>query len=154
MKRITIQQIDNERFGPFGSTAKLPAGPPLAADGTFKYWSDAANYEIDGETEIGYCTVYRQDEDVVDWMEQHVRTPEILIPIDAPFVLPVMSDAGDVQAFRAEPGEALIIGQGVWHSACKPFGADEASYFVLFRRGTPREDVAKKKIDPVTIESA
>ena len=151
MKRIAVQQINTEAFEPFGSKSAMPNGTPLASDATFKYWSDVANYEIDGETEIGYCTVYGQEDGVVNWMERHARTPEILIPIDVPFVLPVMSDDGDVQAFRADPGEAVVIGRGVWHSACKPIGADEASYFVIFRRGTPQEDVIKTDIEPVTL---
>ncbi len=152
MNQIRCQRISPDDFTPFGSTAKPPSGPALAADETFKYWSDVASYRIDGETEIGYCTVYSQQEDVVTWMERHDRTPEILIPIDRPFVLPVMSDGGDVHAFRAEPGEAVVINRGVWHSACKPVDGREASYFVIFRRGTPQEDVIKKDIESVTIE--
>lgn len=154
MKRIDYHPVSDGRFNDFGAAAAMPNGAPLAADGTFEYWSDVANYRIDGDTEIGYCTVYRQEEDRVDWMEQHVKTPEILIPIDGPFVLPVMNEKGDVAAFRAEPGQAVVIGQGVWHSACKPVDAEQASYFVVFRRGTPQEDVTKKDIEPVVINRA
>lgn len=153
MNRINYQRISGGGFRPYGSSAVPPEGAPLAADDTFKYWSDVASYYVEGETEIGYCTVYRQDRNVVDWMEQHLRTPEILIPIDRPLVLPVMSDKGHVEAFRAERGEAVVIAPGVWHSACKPLDGEEASYFVIFRRGTPREDVTKKDIEPVTIHA-
>lgn len=154
MQTIHPKRINNDNYAAFGRVARVPAGEPLAADETFKYWSDSAHYRIDGETEIGYCTVYRQDEDVVEWMERHDRTPEVLIPIDGPFVLPVMSADGEVEAFRAEPGEAVVIGPSVWHSACKPVNADEASYFVVFRRGTPQEDVIKKDLQRVRIERA
>ena len=85
------------------------------------------------------------------WMERHDRTPEFLIPADGPFLLPVMDDAGAVAVFRVEPGEAVVIGQGVWHSACLPVGAEAATYFVVFRRGTPQEDVTKQDIDPVAL---
>ncbi len=154
MKRTTIRRIDDEAFRRYGSVAVCPAGPPLAEDATFKYWSDAGNYRIEGETEIGFCTVYSQDRDIVDWMEQHARSPEIIIPIDSAVVLPVMSDDGQVDAFLIEPGEAVVIGEDVRHSACKPFGSDEAAYFVIFRRGTPQEDVTKMDIEPVSIDSA
>src|SRR5690606_41731797 len=121
---------------------------------TFKFWSDLTHYLIEGETEIGLCTVYRQDEPRVAWMERHERTPELLIPIDAPFVLPVMTaDAPDsgVEAFRVEVGEAVVVGQNVWHSACHPVGRDAATYFVIFRRGTPHEDVVKKDVAGVVV---
>ncbi len=152
MKRIQTQRLSSDDFGPYGSVAVRPAGPPLAEDDSFKYWSDAGRYGIEGETEIGYCTVFRRDRAVVDWMERHVRTPEILIPVDHALVLPVTSDDGAVAAFVAEPGEAVVIGPGVWHSACLPLAEDEATYFVIFRRRTPHEDVTKKSIEPVVIE--
>ena len=151
MPTIKPRRITPENFAPFGRVVTAPAHEPTASGPTFKFWSDIASYHVDGETEIGLCTVYRQDRDVVDWMEQHVRTPEILIPIDAPFVLPVMKD-GNVQAFIVNPGEAAVIGDGEWHSACIPAGRMEMRYFVIFRRGTPAQDVTKQDIQPLEIE--
>lgn len=143
-----------EPFAPFGRVAVRPESEPTAADRTFAFWSDVTRLDIDGAAEIGYCTVRRQERDVVDWVERHDRTPELLVPIDAPFVLPVMGDDGRVRAFRVDLGQAVVIGRGVWHSACKPVGAREATYFVVFRRGTPREDVVKKDVEPVVVERA
>ena len=151
MHQIKPQRISAENFAPFGKVVLAPTQEPTAAGPTFKFWSDIAGYHVDGDTEVGLCTVYRQDRDVVDWMEQHVRTPEILIPIDAPFVLPVMNDGG-VEAFVVKPGEVVIIGDGQWHSACIPAGRMEMTYFVIFRRSTPLEDVTKQDIEAVEIE--
>lgn len=150
---VTPQRITPENFARYGRVARLPESAPTAEDATFRYWSDAAHYEINGETEIGFCTVYRQDQPAVTWMERHDRTPELLIPIDGPFLLPVMEESGaGVEVFEVQPGEAVVIGQGVWHSACHPAGGDAVTYFVLFRRGTPQEDVTKKDLPatPVT----
>jgi ureidoglycolate lyase len=140
-----------EAFARFGAVVPAPTQEPTAADATFSYWSDLAHYRIEGETEIGLCTVYRQSEPRVTWMERHDRTPEFLIPADGPFLLPVMDDAGAVEVFRVEPGEAVVIGQGVWHSACHPVHGDSATYFVVFRRGTPQEDVTKQDLEPVVV---
>jgi ureidoglycolate lyase len=140
-----------DSFARFGTVVAVPSSSPTASDGTFSYWSDLARYSIDGDSEIGLCTVYRQAEPSVIWMERHDRTPEILIPANGPFLLPVMEEDGAVEVFRVEPGEAVVIGTGVWHSACLPIDGDETTYFVLFRRGTPREDVIKKDIDPVSV---
>lgn len=148
---MRAQPITPENFGPFGRVASPPSGPPLASDETFKFWSDVAQYDTDGESEIGFCTVYPRD-GRVDWMERHDRTQELLVPIDGPFVLPVMDEDGGVHAFRAEPGTAVVIGRGVWHSACHPVDSDAATYFVIFRRGTPREDVVKQEIEPVRVD--
>lgn len=142
-----------EAFARFGSVVPAPASAPTAEDPTFRYWSDLAHYRIDGETEVGLCTVFRQDAPRVTWMERHDRTPEFLIPADAPFLLPVMDEAGTVEVFRVDLGEAIVIADGVWHSACHPVDAEQATYFVVFRRGTPAEDVVKQDIEPVAVGS-
>ena len=154
MTKIEPHRITPERFRPYGEVAQPPAAEPTAADDTFSFWSDVASYHIEGDTEIGLCTVHRQAPARVTWVERHARTPELLIPIDAPFVLPVLKeDAPDsaVEAFRVNIGEAIVIGQGVWHSACHPVGRDQATYFVIFRRGTPHEDVIKKDVAGVAV---
>lgn len=149
---MQAKAITPENFSEFGRVARPPTDDPLAADETFKFWSDVAHFEIPGETEIGFCTVYGRS-GRVDWMERHDRTPELLVPIDGPFVLPVMTDDGRLGAFRADPGTAVVIGQGVWHGACHPVESDETTYFVIFRRGTPQEDVTKQDIEPIHIET-
>ncbi len=48
-------------------------------------------------------------------------------------------------------GEAVVLDPGAWHSACVPAEGAEATYFVIFRRGTPHEDVEKIETNPVSI---
>ncbi|SRR5690606_17103679 len=142
-----------ENFGKYGKIVKAPQGKPTSEAADYKFWSDIANYKIDGNTEVGICTVYKQDENIITGMERHLHTPEILIPIDAPFVLPVMLDDEDsAEAFKIEIGEAIIINNAVWHGACLPVGKNESSYFVIFRHRTPQEDVEKKTVSPFKIE--
>lgn len=154
MTQIEPLRITSDRFRPYGKVVQPPTAAPTAADDTFSFWSDVVSYHIEGDTEIGLCTVYRQAPARVTWMERHAQTPELLIPIDASFVLPVVkAGAPDsaVEVFRVNVGEAVVIGQGVWHSACHPVDTDEATYFVIFRRGTPHEDVEKKDVAGVVL---
>jgi len=148
---LDYQRATSTSFARYGSVVNTPDGSPTAADGSFKYWSDLAHYAVSGETEIGLCTVYQQSEPRVTWMERHDQTPEILIPVDAPFLLPVMDDRDKVELFRVDPGEAVVIDVSVWHSACIPVGATAATYFVIFRRGTPAEDVIKRDIEALEV---
>lgn len=153
MTEIVPSPISADGFSRFGEVAVLPDEPPLAESGEFSFWSDTANYHVDGETEIGFCTVYPHPGNRVTWMERHERTPELLVPIDGRLVLPVMSSDDDphVRAFEFGPGEAVVIGRNVWHSACLPIGSDAVRYFVIFRRGTPHEDVIKVEIPEISI---
>lgn len=153
--KIKVQSITPENFAKFGKVVTTPKENPTAQAKEFKFWSDIADYHIDGETEIGLCTVYKQPQIEIVGVERHLKTPEILIPIDAPFILPVLLDGepdANVQAFQTEIGEAAVINPGVWHGACIPVGKDESSYFVIFRKKTPQEDVVKKPIEIVTLE--
>ena len=152
MDPLVPRRAAPDSFARFGAVVSAPTAEPTAADATFRYWSDLAHFQIDGETEIGLCTVYRQSAPRVAWMERHDRTPEILVPTDGPFLLPVMDEGGEVEVFRVEPGEAVVIAPGVWHSACLPADAEQATYLVVFRRGTPQEDVAKQDIAPLPVD--
>jgi ureidoglycolate hydrolase len=152
---VRVVEATPESFVRFGKSFKIPKGTPTARAPEFAYWSDVIDYRIDGETEIGWCTVFRQPTLHVAGVERHRKTPEILIPVDAPFILPVLRE-GDppeaLQAFRVNVGEAVVIDDGVWHGACLPVGTAESSYFVIFRKGTPHEDVEMKQIPVVTLE--
>lgn len=152
---VRVVEATPVAFKKFGKVFKVPKGMPTAESAEFRYWSDVTHYSIQGETEIGWCVVYRQPAMTVTGVERHVQTPEILIPVDAPFILPVLTD-GDLdnklEAFKVDIGEAIVIREGVWHGACLPLGKKESSYFVIFRKGTPQEDVAKRAITGVTIK--
>lgn len=155
MITINTKPITEDNFKKFGKVVKSPKGEPTAQAADFKFWSDIANYEIDGSTEIGICTVYKQPKNIINGMERHLETPEILIPIDAPFVLPLLKEGETEEqskAFQVDIGEAVIIDKAVWHGACLPVGKEESSYFVIFRKGTPNEDVYKKEIKEIELQ--
>lgn len=148
---INARRVTPDNFAAFGKVVQPSTHDALVSTDFFRYWSDIACYHVEGETEIGYCTAYKNPNALVMWMERHLRTPEVLIPADAPFVLPVMLRDGEVAAFRVEPGEAVVLRSGAWHSACIPACSGSASYFVIFRRGTPHDDVDKCEIPIVRI---
>jgi ureidoglycolate lyase len=145
--------VDGEIFSRFGAVVLSPGGSPTSQAGDYKFWSDIAHYEIQGETEVGLCQVFRQESNVITGMERHLKTPELLIPIDAPFALPLLLDGSpSASVFLVRPGQAVAIHTGVWHGACLPVGASSSWYFVIFRRGTPVSDVHKRPVEPFAIE--
>jgi len=144
MFQVKIKNISTENFKDFGKVVSFPEKQPTSEAVHYQFWSDIASYSIEGQTEIGLCKVLKQKRNIINSMERHLNTPEILIPIDAPFVLPVMrkSDSGkSAEAFKVDIGQAVIINSAIWHGACIPVNQNESSYFVIFRRGTPAEDV-------------
>jgi ureidoglycolate hydrolase len=57
-----------------------------------------------------------------------------------------------IKSFEVGPGEVVIIDKAVWHGACIPVGKEESTYFVIFRRNTPSEDIEKKSIQTIELE--
>ncbi|MCB0731811.1 MAG: ureidoglycolate lyase [Ignavibacteriae bacterium] len=146
---IKANKINSENFVKYGRIVLNPTGEPTSQASDYKFWPNIANYKIEGPTEIGICTVFKQDKNIIKGMEHHKLTPEILIPIDAPFVLPLLhpeESPDKAEAFLVDIGEAVIIDQNIWHGACLPVGRDQSSYFVIFRKDTPQEDVYKKEV--------
>lgn len=152
--KVKAKRITPATFAAYGKVVTSATGEPTSRAHDYKFWSNIANYLIRGETEIGICTVYQQLTMEISGVERHMKTPEILIPIDAPFILPLLLEGQqehDLQAFLVGIGEAVVIEEGVWHGACLPVGKNESSYFVIFRKNTADEDVAKKVIEKVQI---
>ena len=153
---IKAKNITPENFLSFGKVVVGAFGKPTSQASDYKFWSDIMNYKIDGDTEVGICTVYKQVTNSIKGMERHLNTPEILIPIDAPFILPLLNDKnnpGEADAFIVNIGQAIAVNEKVWHGACIPFRKDECSYFVIFKRGTPYSDVEKTDLPELTISS-
>jgi ureidoglycolate hydrolase len=145
---MDVVKADNSNFIRYGKIVSTPEGQPTSEGADYRFWSDIAGYKIEGETEIGICIVYKQENIDINNVERHLRTPEILIPIDAPFILPVVNkkDNNKLEYFQVDIGEAVVINEAVWHGPCLPVGKEQSSYFVIFRRKTPFEDVEKKSI--------
>jgi ureidoglycolate hydrolase len=153
MQKIHTKNISSENFKKYGMVVTSPRATPTSQGDNYKFWSDIAHYHITTTAEIGICTVFNQSEIRIDSMERHLKTPEILIPIDAPFVVPLLIDAAAAspESFHVNLGEAVVINEGIWHSACIPIGVEQSSYFVIFRRNTPHDDVQMKSVESFQI---
>jgi ureidoglycolate hydrolase len=149
---VSATRVDHDSFAPFGTVVLAPAGRPTSEGPTYRFWSDLAHYDCGGETEIGVCAVSGSPSIEFRSLERHLHTPEILVPIDAPFALPLMVEGTDEpKAFIVNIGEAVVIDRAVWHGACVPIGVARSSYFVIFRRGTPHNDVEHRDVTPFTL---
>ncbi|HEX2983323.1 MAG TPA: ureidoglycolate lyase [Ignavibacteriales bacterium] len=152
---VKSKKIDNNNIKKFGHAVVSQTGEPSMQGETFKFWSDIADYQINGETEIGICTVYKQHVNEITGIERHMETPEILVPIDAPFILPLLKEGDNenaLEAFKVDVGEAVVIDKAVWHGACFPVGKEKSSYFVIFKKGTPFNDMHKKDTNKIEIQ--
>ena len=152
---VRARNLTAEAFSKFGRVIEVPNSKPLVERENVKFWGTIATFKVDGEAEIGICVV-KKDSNILKFMERHVQTPEVIIPIKGDFVLPVaisknLDDrdeypkAEDVEAFYIRDEQALILNKGVWHYAPLPV-ENKASFFVIFKKETTRRDLDVKEI--------
>ncbi len=152
---VKVKKLTASSFAKFGKIADAKIKPPLVDAENLKFWTTIATYTVDGETEIALCQV-KKSVDSVGMLERHVKTPEILVPIEGDFILPVAPagnlqdsaetpEASDVEAFLVHSDQAVVMEKGVWHTAPIPIGK-ETSFFVIFRKETTKQDVVFKKL--------
>ena len=154
---VAIKEATPENFQGYGSLVTLPDYPaPLGTD-TIRYWPALAKYLIEGETEIGLCTCLERPRQV-ESLERHCNTPEILVPLDDDFILPVAYTpqpvtegnklkVEGVQIMKIRRGTVVILNPGVWHWAVWPDKNKSVTYLVEFKSNTPKEDFEKKDIE-------
>ena len=112
-----------------------------------EFYGELGLIECRGELEIGIC-VFRNRPLVLDRMERHVMTQELLYAIDDDFIaVAAPNEAGgevprlsELVALRVKRGEGLLFQKGVWHWAPYPFAA-ESFALVGFARGTATTDM-------------
>ncbi|OBZ19303.1 hypothetical protein A8L34_07260 [Bacillus sp. FJAT-27264] len=140
---INVEPLTKEAFEPFGKVIDLPSyAPPKTGDG----W-DCWNYidMLDVHEPIGFgLVITKKREFLVDAMERHVSREELLLTFDKEIIQPVAlcadiddpdehPDASTVKCFRIKPGQAIIIGRGVWHSPAYP-AHDDARYMFAIEK--------------------
>jgi len=157
MKQLTVKvkMITPSSFAKFGKVADSKIKPPLVDAENLKFWTTIATYTVEGDTEIALCQV-KNSTNSVGMLERHIKTPEILVPIEGDFILPVapagnlqdtdeIPEASGVEAFLVHSDQAVVMEKGVWHTAPIPTGK-EISFFVIFRKETTKQDAVFKKL--------
>ncbi len=135
MRQLMSRALDKDAFAPFGQAVMEPTGAPSSAGKGFDCWFNVA--ELTGTNlKLGQVVAHRGDGTVAA-MERHPDI-EFLVPITGPIIQVVapgrdLADAteqpraDEAIAFVLQPGEAVVVAPGVWHSAAMPV-AEETLY--------------------------
>jgi ureidoglycolate lyase len=143
---ITAEPLTAQAFAPFGRIVDAPTRPPDSAGDPWRWWADAGMLEpTDGRYAIGYLQI-EDGRTGFDWAERHLHSEELVIPVAGELLLyagpPGQGDepaADRFRVFSVRPGQAVVLGRGVWHGA--PLARDDAATaLVLLREGTGSDD--------------
>lgn len=149
MRRVETLPAEPADFAPYGTILRLPgasdAEPTIARDGVTLF-SDLARLEAVGtDIELGLA-VLDPREAVIDRMERHHQTSELLFAVEGAFVLPVAPASDEelapesVRAFHVPKGQGCVMPPSTWHWAPLPIQG-RCVVLVGFRAGTPSNDM-------------
>lgn len=134
---IKAVRVTEENFKRFGVYTRIIKGEARTGTGGWRAWmtpdvcmTHAAHF---GFTKVGGMPF------TVDKMERHTQTTELMICGNQPMVLAVAdtdpassgAKAEDIVAFLVEPGEIVVINEGIWHDACRSAQGDSCYYYFL-----------------------
>ena len=105
--------------------------------------------------EFGIC-VYKKRELVIEQLEQHLGTQELLYAIDDDFIVAAATNAAHgstnvpdlnkLIGVRIRRGEGVLFHRETWHSV--PYSRDKESFaLVCFAKGTAKDDMHIFKLD-------
>ncbi len=162
MKTVKAQHVSNELLKDMGKAIRITADTkPDAQSDIQTYYGQLALMQCTGEIQIGIC-VAKNREYIVNELERHAETAELLVALKGDFVTAVAPsievggrlcpDMNKVIAVRVNEGEGVFFKEDVWHwtpYAITP-GCD---VLVAFKKDTPKNDFLAYQLDePIKME--
>ena len=159
MVEIQAIPIESSSFMTYGQIISEGRSEPLADQEEFVYWGKVAELMVGNRVSTGVLVCHTRDR-IVEEMERHVRTPEILVVLKGNGVVCMAEPESEPGADRIEGIAAFIVRQGwafvmkaaTWHWIPFPLDSREVKFLVVFASGTEDDDLEIKKLaEPVSI---
>lgn len=156
-KALQLEYLSEQLFADYGQVIQnsFDGKVPLLNESFFKHYGPLAFLECEGPVEFG-ITRFNKRPLIVDKLEQHAETQEMLYAIDDDFIMPVAPiiykgaeawpDVGKLKAIRVKQGDGVIFKRGFWHWAPFPATRQNSSVLVGFKAGTAKNDIVIKPL--------
>lgn len=164
MTVLRARALAPDAFSAYGSVIDVPNRREDASGPGWRWWTETVALPTDGRPfAIGYLDL-RPAPLRFDWAERHMRSPEVIVPLQGECLVyvgpaehpdepPRIPERGRFEVFRVPPGAGVVMRPGVWHGA--PLVRAATTAMVLLLEGTGREDVTVVRFedDPVGVEA-
>lgn len=157
-KELKIVTVKQEMFNDFGVVIKIPKEgekEPTLKSSFFKHYAELGFINCKEPVEFG-ITTFNKRKLLVEKLEQHANTQELLYAINGDFIMPVapivykggeaFPEVGKIIAITVGKGEGVIFNDGVWHWAPYPSDKEKSSVLVGFKKGTCHNDIIIKDL--------
>jgi hypothetical protein len=155
---LKVLEAATADLGGIGVALRLPepgARKPDVENDLLQFFGKLGVIEAPGGVEFGICA-YQRRELVVEKLEQHRRSGELLVAIDDDFLMPAapnlaglnQPDLSKACVLRVRRSEGVLFAPGAWHWV--PYPVKKARSFALvgFAIDTPANDMSFHDLDP------
>ena len=157
MTHIPVQQLSREAFLPFGSYAQMLNPNTLKfGEEPLEFYRDMVQFDLGTTSRASYsiCRILKR-EPVVDLLEQHSHSDEVMLPLDGDMVLQVgpATPPGEVpydrlEAFYVPQGTLIGMKPGVWHYGPFAVNTDCVNILVVLPERTYANDCEVVTLKP------
>jgi len=139
-------EMTPDNFSIFGEVLGSGSYMPVPSEEEFTWKEIAGNLPLISPSCTGQLNC-RYRSRIVNRMERHINTPEIMIALSGHSLLCVapadlyMPEESDIHCFRVEEGTAFMMNKAVWHWIPFPLQETGSRFLVLFRDGTGADDL-------------
>ncbi|MFA6946850.1 MAG: ureidoglycolate lyase [Pedobacter sp.] len=146
MKEIKVSLLSRNNFAPYGQIVDLEdLGPATINTGVVKFWKQQVEVNFDGEIEIGVLKV-KKHEMLFDVLENHFKTPTIMMSLNGDFLFPVapckdeVPDVDEIKVFKMKENLLYMMNSKCWHGEVYPIDKEELTLLVFLKKGSLDDD--------------
>lgn len=152
MKEIKVSLLSRDNFSQYGQIVDLnDLGSAKINTEVVKFWKQQVEVDFDGVMEIGVLKV-KKHKMLFDEMENHFKTPTIMVSLNGDFLFPVASckdevpDVEEITVYKIKENQLYMMNPKCWHGEVYPVDKDELTLFVFFNKGSLDDDTVFGKL--------
>lgn len=156
MKEIKAIELTPENFKDYGVIISKTKSKPWTENEEITYWGKVLELKISEVVSTGIL-VNNKREPLVNKMERHVSTPEMLVALEGDSIICMArpscycrccsSGIEGIKAFYLRQGDAIVMHAGTWHWASYPVDCEASKILVVFASGTEDKDMEIQELD-------
>lgn len=152
MKKISVQRATKENFAKYGTIIPLDdLGAATIDVGIVQFWAHQLGVDFGGEIEVGVLQVKKHDM-VFSELENHFKTPTLMISLNGDFVLPLapcqddIPNVDEIEALEIKQNELYLMNEKCWHGEVYPTDKEQLTLLVFLKKGSLDDDTVYEKL--------
>ncbi len=152
MKEIKLGELYRDNFSRYGQIIDLnDLGPATIDTAVVQFWKQQVKVDFEGELEIGVLKV-KKHEMVFDELENHFKTPTVMMSLNGDFLFPVapckdkVPGVDEIEVFKIQENQLYMMNPKCWHGEVYPIDKDELTLLVFLKKGSLDNDTVFEKL--------